>query len=56
MNVFGFSDDLGPQLDDRLIIANPTEYAKYNVVERPRNLLMFEARDSENEFLYKISK
>ena len=39
MNVFGFNDDLGPLLDDRLIINNPTENARYNVVERPRYLL-----------------
>ena len=37
-------------------MANPTENAKYNVVERPKYLLSFEGRDSENEFLFKISK
>lgn len=39
MNVFEFNDDLGQQLDDRLIIQNPTENAKYNLVERPKYLL-----------------
>lgn len=56
MNVFEFNDDLGQQLDDRLIIQNPTENAKYNLVERPKYLLQFENKDSEQEFLFKISK
>lgn len=38
MNVFSFNDDLGI-LDDRVIIQNPTENARYNVVERPKYLL-----------------
>ena len=56
MNVFGFNDDLGANLDDRLIIQNPTENAKYNLVERPKYLLQFEGVESESEFLFKISK
>lgn len=56
MNVFEFNDDLGQQVDDRLIIQNPTENAKYNLVERPKYLLTFENKESENEFLFKISK
>lgn len=56
MNVFGFNDDLGANLDDRIIIQNPTENAKYNLVERPKYLLQFEAAESEQEFLFKISK
>ena len=55
MNVFGFNDDLGI-LDDRVIIMNPTENARYNVVERPKYLLQFEGKESEIEFLFKISK
>lgn len=56
MNVFGFNDDLGANLDDRIIIQNPTENAKYNLVERPKYLLQFEGSESEQEFLFKISK
>jgi hypothetical protein len=56
MNVFGFNDDLAANLDDRLIIQNPTENAKYNLVERPKYLLHFEGVESEIEFLFKISK
>jgi len=56
MNVFGFNDDLGANLDDRIIIQNPTENAKYNLVERPKYLLQFEGVESEQEFLFKISK
>lgn len=55
MNVFEFNDDMG-QLDDRVIIQNPTENAKYNLVERPKYLLQFENKESETEFLFKISK
>ena len=40
----------------RLIIQNPTENAKYNLVERPKYLLQFEGVESESEFLFKISK
>ena len=47
MNVFGFNDDLGANLDDRIIIQNPTENAKYNLVERPKYLLQFEGVESE---------
>jgi len=54
MNVFGFNDDLN--LDDRLIIQNATENQIYNLVERPKYLLSFELKDSEQEFLYTISK
>ena len=54
MNVFGFNDDLN--LDDRLIIQNPTENQIYNLVERPRYLLQFELKDNEREFLFFISK
>ena len=54
MNVFGFNDDLN--LDDRQIIQNPTENQIYNLVERPKYLLSFELKDSEQEFLYTISK
>ena len=56
MNVFGFSDDLGPQLDDRLIIKNPAENARYLLVERPDYLLTFEGKESEREFLFRTSK
>jgi hypothetical protein len=56
MNIFGFNDDLGANLDDRIIIQNPTENAKYNLVERPKYLLQFEGSESEQEFLFKISK
>lgn len=45
MNVFGFNDDLN--LDDRLIIQNPTDNQIYNLVERPKYLLSFELKDSE---------
>lgn len=54
MNVFGFNDDLN--LDDRVIIQNPTDNQFYNLVERPKYLLVFELKDSEQEFLYTISK
>jgi hypothetical protein len=54
MNVFGFSDDLN--LDDRIIVQNPTDNQIYNLVERPRYLLSFELKDQEQEFLYTISK
>lgn len=54
MNVFGFNDDLN--LDDRVIIQNATENQVYNLVERPKYLLAFELKDSEQEFLYTISK
>ena len=54
MNVFGFNDDLN--LDDRLIIQNPTENQIYNLVERTKFLLVFEFKDTEQEFLYTISK
>lgn len=54
MNVFGFNDDLN--LDDRLIVSNPTENQIYTLVERPKYLLSFELKDSEQEFLYTISK
>lgn len=54
MNVFGFNDDLN--LDDRVIIQNATENQIYNLVERPKYLLAFELKDSEQEFLYTISK
>ena len=54
MNVFGFNDDLN--LDDRLIIQNATENQIYNLVERPKYLLSFDLKDSEQEFLYTISK
>jgi hypothetical protein len=55
MNVFSFNDDLGI-LDDRVIFKNPTENARYNVVERPKYLLQFEGKESEIEFLFRISK
>jgi len=54
MNVFGFNDDLN--LDDRLIIQNPTDNLIYNLVERPKYLLSFELKDSEQEFLFTISR
>ena len=54
MNVFGFNDDL--KLVDTYIIKNPTENQKYNLVERPKYLLSFELKDSEQQFLYTISK
>ena len=54
MNVFGFNDDLN--LDDRLIILNPTDNQIYNLVERPKYLMSFELKDSEQQFLYSISK
>lgn len=54
MNVFGFNDDLN--LDDRIIVANPTENQNYYLVERPKYLLSFEFKDSEQEFLFTISK
>ena len=54
MNVFGFNDDLN--LDDRLIIQNATDNQIYNLVERPKYLLSFELRDSEQEFMFTISK
>ena len=54
MNVFGFNDDLN--LDDTIIIQNATENQLYNLVERPRYLLQFELKDSEQMFLYTISK
>ena len=54
MNVFGFNDDLN--LDDRIIVSNPTDNQNYNLVERPKYLLSFELKDSEQEFLYTISK
>jgi hypothetical protein len=54
MNVFGFNDDLN--LDDRVIIQNPTDNQIYNLVERPKYLLSFDLKDSEQEFLYTISK
>jgi len=54
MNVFCFNDDLN--LDDRLIIQNATDNQIYNLVERPKYLLSFELKDSEQEFLYTISK
>lgn len=54
MNVFSFNDDLN--LDDRLIIQNATDNQIYNLVERPKYLLSFDLKDSEQEFLYTISK
>jgi hypothetical protein len=54
MNVFGFNDDMN--LDDRLIVQNATDNQIYNLVERPKYLLSFELKDSEQEFLYTISK
>lgn len=45
MNVFGFNDDLN--LDDRLIIQNPTENQIYNLVERTKFLLFFDMKDTE---------
>ena len=56
MNVFGFNDELEVNLDDRLIIQNPTENAKYNLVERPKYLLQFDQSESESDFLWIISK
>ena len=54
MNVFGFNDDMN--LDDRLIVQNATDNQTYNLVERPKYLLSFELKDSEQEFLHTISK
>lgn len=54
MNVFGFNDDLN--LDDRIIVQNATDNQLYNLVERPKYLMSFELKDSEQEFLYTISK
>ena len=54
MNVFGFNDDL--KLVDTYIIKNPTENQTYNLVERPKYLLSFDLKDSEQLFLYTISK
>ena len=54
MNVFGFNDDL--KLVDTYIIKNPTENQIYNLVERPKYLLSFDLKDSEQLFLYTISK
>lgn len=54
MNVFGFNDDMN--LDDRLIVQNATDNQIYNLVERPKYLLSFELKDSEQEFLHTISK
>ena len=54
MNVFGFNDDMN--VDDRIIVQNPTDNQIYNLVERPKYLLSFELKDSEQEFLYIISK
>lgn len=54
MNVFGFNDDVNA--DDRIIVQNPTDNQIYNLVERPKYLLSFELKDSEQEFLYIISK
>jgi hypothetical protein len=54
MNVFQFNDDLN--LDDRLIIQNPTDNQIYNLVERPKYLISFELKESEKDFLYSISK
>ena len=45
MNVFGFNDDLN--LDDRIIVQNPTDNQNYNLVERPKYLLSFELKESE---------
>ena len=45
MNVFGFNDDI--TIDERLIVKNPTENQVYNLVERPKYLLMFENKDAE---------
>lgn len=47
MNVFGFNDDLGTSLDDKVIILNPTDNQIYNLVERPKYLLSFDLKDSE---------
>jgi hypothetical protein len=55
MNVFGFKDDLDASLDDKMIILNATENQIYNLVERPKYLLSFDLKDSEQEFLYYIS-
>ena len=54
MNVFQFNDDLN--LDDRLIIQNPTDNQIYNLVERPKYLISFELKESEKDFLYSIRK
>ena len=45
MNVFGFNDDIN--IDDRVIVKNPTENQVYNLVERPKYLLSFELKDAE---------
>jgi hypothetical protein len=45
MNVFGFNDDIN--IDDRVIVKNPTENQVYNLVERPKYLLAFELKDAE---------
>jgi hypothetical protein len=55
MNVFGFKDDLDASLNDKMIILNPTENQIYNLVERPKYLLSFNIKDSEQEFLFYIS-
>ena len=52
MNVFGFNDDLN--LDDRVIIKNPTDNQIYNLVERPKYLLQFEQKEAETEFLHNL--
>ena len=54
MNVFGFNDDLN--IDDRIILKNPTENQVYNLVERPKYLWTFELKDSEQEFQLTISQ
>jgi len=54
MNVFAFNDDLN--MDDRIIVQNPTENQIYNLVERPKYLMQFEIRESEREFLLHVTK
>ena len=54
MNVFGFNDDLN--MDDRIIVQNPTENQIYNLVERPKYLMQFEFRESERELLLHVCK